>query len=512
MWGRRSRCARESNYDGQNDQGRSKMNFKLVWQRLRPIIFTTLAVSFVILDVLMSCPHLYLVTGYILFVTIFILYVQLWYHEPIHPVNVPDFPTKLEKNKSAPLRLSEILQLEFEYVKETASEATNDRLTMLNYFLLSAGVVAAGIGVMVSKEGGYEFPYRDESVIALSLIFNVVGWVYFLNQVRLRQAWCESARAMNHIKQFFVKYSEYPPEMAEAAFRWNIESIPKASKKMTVFYFSALLISILSSASIVLASIILLGMDQISKFWFIPMILGFYHLFFQMSMYAALLDESASSTGNRKNHGDVFRASSSQKSVQTEMIIPKIVELKEEQVVFEDFFKITVGRFRFEKFNGQMSDEVRRLCIERGDSVAVVLFNRQSKALILVAQFRYPVYRAQNHQNGWLYELVAGMVEPGESLEDVVRREVMEEAGYSVENIELLARIYPSPGGTSERIYIYYAEVTQRENEGGGIAAEHEDIRVIELPVDRVYEMVKQGLIEDAKTFVGLLCAKEWIR
>jgi ADP-ribose pyrophosphatase len=187
------------------------------------------------------------------------------------------------------------------------------------------------------------------------------------------------------------------------------------------------------------------------------------------------------------------------------------IELIEEKAVFRDFFQIVVGRLRFEKFDGTMSAEVRRLCLERGNAVAVVLYNRKNHSLILIEQFRYPAYRALQKQNGWLYELVAGVVEPGETPEEVVRREVLEEAGYEVANIEMLTRIFPSPGGTSERIYIYYAEVKDRVNAGGGLKTEHEDIRVMELPVTRVYEMVKQGLIEDAKTLVGLLYAKEKI-
>ncbi|MDZ7289991.1 MAG: NUDIX hydrolase [candidate division KSB1 bacterium] len=185
------------------------------------------------------------------------------------------------------------------------------------------------------------------------------------------------------------------------------------------------------------------------------------------------------------------------------------VELNDEQVVYDDFFKIVVGKLRFEKFNGQMSEKVRRLCLDRGDAVAVVLFNPRNQTLILIEQFRYPVYRALQNQNGWIYELVAGVIEPGEMPEEVVRREVMEEAGYKVENLELLARIYPSPGGTSERIHIYYAEVTDRENRGGGVATEHEDIRVMELPVAQVYAMLEQGLFEDAKTLIGLWYAKQ---
>ncbi len=185
------------------------------------------------------------------------------------------------------------------------------------------------------------------------------------------------------------------------------------------------------------------------------------------------------------------------------------VELIDEQLKYDDFFKITVGRLRFEKFNGQMSAEVRRLCLDRGDAVAVVLFNRKKKTLVLIEQFRYPVYRALKKKNGWICELVAGVVEKGETPEDVVEREVMEEVGYEVKNVKRLACIYPSPGVISERIYIYYAEVAEQINRGGGLASEHEDIRVIELPVKKVYAMIKKGLIEDAKTLIGLMFAKE---
>jgi ADP-ribose pyrophosphatase len=185
------------------------------------------------------------------------------------------------------------------------------------------------------------------------------------------------------------------------------------------------------------------------------------------------------------------------------------VELIGEQLTYDDFFKILVGRLRFEKFNGQMSAEVRRLCLDRGDAVAVVLFNQKKKTLILIEQFRYPVYRALQGQNGWIYELAAGVVEPGETPEEVVEREVMEEVGYEVKNVKRLACIYPSPGVISERIYIYYAEVARQINRGGGLASEHEDIRVIELPVKKVDNMIKQGLIEDAKTLIGLMYARE---
>lgn len=188
------------------------------------------------------------------------------------------------------------------------------------------------------------------------------------------------------------------------------------------------------------------------------------------------------------------------------------VKWQQERLAYDDFLKIIVGRLRFEKFNGEMSEEVRRLCLDRGDAVAVVLFNRQNNKLVLIEQFRYPVYRALKMKNGWLCELVAGVVEKGETPQEVVAREVMEGAGYRIKNIKLLSTVFPSPGGMSERVYIFYAEIAGRENDGGGLLFEHEDIRVLELPVRKVYAMLKRGEIEDGKTIIGLLQAEKLIQ
>lgn len=282
-------------------------NKKEKWQQYKELwrwkfaLFIGLAILFIVFDLFFACPHFYDVTLYILFITIFIIFVHLHYHETPAPVEVPNLTAT---GTSEDFKLSDILLHEFEYVQETAEQAMSDRLTLVNYFLLSAGVVMAGFGLMVSAEGGANFAYRYEVVITLSLIFNAVGWVYFMQIVRLRQAWCDSARAMNHLKVLFVKHCKFPLTIAKASFRWNIESIPRAEKKMTVFYLSALLISLVNAASIGLACIITLGIDilhtsdKLREYFDIPwqypaisFILALFHLVFQMSMYTALLQE-----------------------------------------------------------------------------------------------------------------------------------------------------------------------------------------------------------------------------
>jgi nudix-type nucleoside diphosphatase (YffH/AdpP family) len=100
------------------------------------------------------------------------------------------------------------------------------------------------------------------------------------------------------------------------------------------------------------------------------------------------------------------------------------------------------------------------------------------------------------------------MVESGESPVQVARREAMEEAGYRLERLELIATFFVSPGGTTERIHLFYAPLdsSQRVSEGGGIGGE--DIRLVELPFDESWSMVQDGRICDAKTIIAL----QWLR
>ena len=185
----------------------------------------------------------------------------------------------------------------------------------------------------------------------------------------------------------------------------------------------------------------------------------------------------------------------------------KRVEILSERVVFDDVFKIVEATLRFERFNGQMSEPVRRLVFERGDSAAALLLNRDTQKVILIEQFRYPTYKKGP---GWLLEVVAGIVDRGEQPEETIRREVREEVGYQVGDLQPIATFYVSPGATSERIALYYAEVgdADRVAAGGGRAAEHEDIEQVELSLPELWTALHEGKIVDAKTLI----AAQWLR
>ena len=179
------------------------------------------------------------------------------------------------------------------------------------------------------------------------------------------------------------------------------------------------------------------------------------------------------------------------------------VNIEQQQLVFDGFFKVEEVVLRYERYDGAMSDPVRRLSVERGDSVAAVLVNRSRGTVILVEQFRYPTLSSCG---GWLSEAIAGAIDLGESPEQAVHREVQEEAGYVIDDLTHVSTFFVSPGGSSERVFLYYAvvESADRLGPGGGVASEHEDVRVLEIPLEELKARLNNHQFVDAKTLIGL--------
>jgi nudix-type nucleoside diphosphatase (YffH/AdpP family) len=182
----------------------------------------------------------------------------------------------------------------------------------------------------------------------------------------------------------------------------------------------------------------------------------------------------------------------------------KKVSVEKKRYVLDDFFKVEEAYLRFEKFNGEMSERVRRFSLERGNSVAVLAYNLDTNKLILVNQFRYPTYK---DGQGWIIETIAGMVDAGETPEAAARREVREETGLDVSALEHIATFYPSPGGSSEQIFLYYSAVSGESikyNNTGGLVNEGEDILSIEISLEDALGKIRSGEIMDAKTIIGV--------
>jgi ADP-ribose pyrophosphatase len=178
------------------------------------------------------------------------------------------------------------------------------------------------------------------------------------------------------------------------------------------------------------------------------------------------------------------------------------VKIVKEGIVFDDFYKIEEAILQYELPNGEMTEPMQRLCHLRGDSVAGIVFNTDTQKAILVKQFRYPGYK---HGVPWLVEVVAGMLKEGNDPVEEMKREVLEEVGYAVDKIEYITRCYMSPGGSSERSYIYYVEVSNasRVHEGGGLLHETQSIEVVECTLDELKEAIVKEQVPDAKSIIA---------
>ncbi|HEY9515670.1 MAG TPA: NUDIX hydrolase [Gemmatimonadaceae bacterium] len=117
--------------------------------------------------------------------------------------------------------------------------------------------------------------------------------------------------------------------------------------------------------------------------------------------------------------------------------------------------------------------------------------------VLLIRQYRYAA-------EGYVYEVPAGRLEPGETPEECARRELREETGCTAERVEHLYTFYTTPGFTDERIHAYLASGLTR---GESALEADEFVETISLPLSRALEMIREGEIEDAKTALTLLYA-----
>lgn len=196
------------------------------------------------------------------------------------------------------------------------------------------------------------------------------------------------------------------------------------------------------------------------------------------------------------------------------MTEPRRAEIHKQTRLFDDFFKVDEVIVSHEQKDGTISPEQRRLVFERGDAVAVLLFNPDTRTVILVEQFKVPSLLARRRDepataDGWITETIAGMIDAGETPEQAAIRETREETGYLLSEPRLISRFFSSPGGTSERIFLYFAEVrgSDRLGEGGGLPGE--DVTVLEIPAVDLLARLKEGALEDPKLIIGAYWLKD---
>ena len=179
-------------------------------------------------------------------------------------------------------------------------------------------------------------------------------------------------------------------------------------------------------------------------------------------------------------------------------------KILDKQTPFEGFFKIDVYQLQHELFAGGWSEPITREVFERGNAVAILLHDPISDSVLLVEQFRVG---AINDENGpWMQEIVAGIVEEGETKEDVARREALEEAGCEINELAFIMDFYPSAGGSTELISLYYASIDLSTINTGihGLPSENEDIQTSIITREQALILLREGKIKASLAIIAL--------
>jgi GDP-mannose pyrophosphatase NudK len=176
------------------------------------------------------------------------------------------------------------------------------------------------------------------------------------------------------------------------------------------------------------------------------------------------------------------------------------VHIENMQVLAEARGKLTRVSFRQRRRDGEWQQRKREI-YDNGNSAVILPYDPQRKTVLLTRQLRLPVYLQDGLER--CIEACAGKLD-GEKAETRIIKEMLEELGYRVEQVERLFALYPSPASVAEKIEFFTCcySPADRVSAGGGLADEGEDIEVIETTLEQASAMIRSGDIIDAKTVI----------
>jgi nudix-type nucleoside diphosphatase (YffH/AdpP family) len=178
---------------------------------------------------------------------------------------------------------------------------------------------------------------------------------------------------------------------------------------------------------------------------------------------------------------------------------PSVV-VREVDLLSADWYVLRATTFDIKASDGTWRTE-RRETYDRGNGAAILLYDLDRRRVLLTRQFRYPAY-VNGHPDGMLLETAAGLLDE-DAPEVAIRREVVEETGVEVGEVEHVFDAYMSPGSVTEKLHFYAAPYTSHDLAGSrhGVHEEGEDIETVELPVDLAVSGIGTTIV-DAKTIM----------
>ena len=182
------------------------------------------------------------------------------------------------------------------------------------------------------------------------------------------------------------------------------------------------------------------------------------------------------------------------------------IRITKTEILSNNWYVLRKITFDAQLKNGTWHTQSRE-AYDRGNGAVILLYNNDTKTVILTRQFRIPTYLNGN-ASGMMIEACAGLLD-ADNAEDCIRKETQEETGYEISEVTKIFEAYMSPGSVTEILHFFVAQYSkdQRKHAGGGID-DGEVIEVLELDFEAALAMVRTGEICDAKTIMLLQYAQ----
>ena len=198
------------------------------------------------------------------------------------------------------------------------------------------------------------------------------------------------------------------------------------------------------------------------------------------------------------------RLSAAQRSEQPERDLTRDVIVHKQTRKYAGFFAYDELDLQFRRYDGSLSPVVQRGYLAHTEAVVVLVYDPLRDTVLVVEQFRAPVYGAGD-PSPWVWEAVAGLIDPGETPEEAARRETEEEAGVTPTELLPIGPAYSSTGSMTEYLHYFVGLADLSDIGGGGLEEEDEDIRVGVWPFPEALDWVDAGHCKDAPLLVTML-------
>nr|WP_026471617.1 NUDIX domain-containing protein [Alkanindiges illinoisensis] len=169
------------------------------------------------------------------------------------------------------------------------------------------------------------------------------------------------------------------------------------------------------------------------------------------------------------------------------------VQVLSRNTVYSGFAEIEQIEIRHRLFEDQsFSKPIQRELVRRPEAAGVLLYDSKQQLFALIEQFR--IGAIDDTDSAWQLEIVAGLVDEGETAEDTVIREALEEAGTQIENPQFIFSFYPSAGASNELFHLYAADTElSHTNQIFGVMDEAENIRLHVLKYEQLHKLLSQA-------------------